>query len=86
MIGLKADNAIYKLTTGILNATSNKLLVGWIFCDLEKALDCVDHDILLSKLNFYGISSKDFVFDHSYLDNRHFGTAIYNDSGKSNKV
>ena len=85
-IGLKTDNAIYKLTTEILNAMNNKLLVGGIFCDLEKAFDCVDHDILLSKLKFYGISGKDLAVYHSYLDNRHFRTAIYNDSDNSNKV
>ena len=38
-IGLKIDNAIYKLTTEILNAMNNKLLVRGIFCDLEKAFD-----------------------------------------------
>jgi hypothetical protein len=54
-IGLKMDNAIYKLTTVCLKATNNKLLVGEIFCDLEKAFDFVDYDILLSKLQFYGI-------------------------------
>jgi hypothetical protein len=59
-IGLKTDNAIYKLTTEILNAMINKLLVGGIFCDLKKALDCVYHDILLSELKFYGISAKIF--------------------------
>ena len=85
-IGLKTDNAIYKLTTEILNAMNKKLLVGGIFCDLEKAFDCVDHDILLSKLKFYGINGKDLALYHSYLDNRHCRRATYNDSKNSNKV
>jgi len=80
------DNAISKLTTEILNTMNNKLLVGGIFCDLEKVFDCTDQDNLLFKLKFYGISGKDLVLYHSYLDNRHFRTAIYNDSDKSNKV
>jgi hypothetical protein len=58
--GLRTDNATYKLTTQILNAMNNKLLVGGIFCDLEKTFDCVNHEILLSKFKFYGIDNKDF--------------------------
>jgi hypothetical protein len=54
-IGLKKDNAIYKLTTVSLNVMNNKQLVEGIFCDLEKEFDCVDHDILLSELKFYGV-------------------------------
>jgi len=42
-------------------------------------------DILLSKLKFCGISGKDIAFYNSYLDNRHFRTAIY-DSDSNNKV
>jgi hypothetical protein len=38
-LGFRTDNATYKLTTEILNAMNNKLLVGGIFCDLEEAFD-----------------------------------------------
>ena len=65
---------------------NDKLLVGGIFCNLEKAFDCVNHDTLLSKLKFYGISDKDFQIYQSYLGNRYCRTATYNDSEKSNKV
>ena len=85
-LGLRTGSATYKLTTEILNAMNNKLLVAGIFCDLEKAFDCVNHDILLSKLKFYGISDKDLRLCHSYLDKRYCRKAIYNNSEKSNKV
>jgi len=78
-IGLKTENAIYKLITEILNATNNKLLVRGIFCDLEKVFNCVDHDILSSKL-------KDLALYHYYLDKRHFRTAVHNDRDNSNEV
>ena len=65
---------------------TNKLLVGGIFYDLETVFDCVIHDIPLSKLNFYGINGKDQAVYQSYLDNRYFRTAIYNDSKNRNKV
>ena len=39
----------------ILNAWNNELIVGGSFCDLEKAFYSVIHDILLLKLETYGI-------------------------------
>ena len=47
---------------------NNKLRVGGIFCDLEKAFDCVNHDMLLSKLEFYAITGRDNVLYKSYLN------------------
>jgi hypothetical protein len=36
---------------------NNKHPVSGIFCDLQKAFDCVSHDLLIKKAEFYGIKS-----------------------------
>jgi hypothetical protein len=56
--GLSTDKALYKFLDEILYALNDKMHVGGIFCDLAKVFDCVNNDILLSKLNFYGIKGK----------------------------
>ena len=52
---LSTEKASYKLIDDILNALNNIMKVGGISCDLQKAFDCIDHNILLTKLEFYGI-------------------------------
>jgi hypothetical protein len=52
------EDAIFKLISEFLNALNNKTMAGIIFCDLEKALDSVNQNLLLSKLSYYGISGK----------------------------
>jgi hypothetical protein len=66
-----AEKAIYELLNKILNALNNKTMMGGIFCDLEKAFDCINHDILLSKLKFYGITGPAHDLITSYLCKRY---------------
>ena len=48
---------------------SNGFTLG-IFIDLSKAFDIVDHQILISKLNNYGVKRKNLSWFKNYLENR----------------
>jgi uncharacterized protein YutD len=64
------EHAAYSLINGILQAWKNKLLVVGIFCELTKAFDYVNHDMLIEKLKYYGVNEAGNDWFKSCLHNR----------------
>jgi hypothetical protein len=77
------EKAIFQLINNMLKALDNKHLVGGIFCDLIKAFDCVDHDILFGKLEFYGIKDSSNNLIKSYSKDRYQRVVIRNKSSNT---
>jgi hypothetical protein len=77
------ETASYNLINNILEALNNKVTVGGIFFDLTKAYDCVNHTILLSKLEFYGSTGSAYNVMKSYLNDRYQRVLIKNTNGKN---
>ena len=53
--GHSTDHALIKLTDSIYDSFNQNKYTLWVFIDLSKAFDTVDHNILIDKLNLYGI-------------------------------
>jgi len=81
---LSTTDAIYKLINKTLIALNDKIMIGGIFCDLEKAFDSINHDILISKLNFYGAKGKTMSWFKSYLKNRYQTVTLTNKANCQN--
>ena len=64
------DLAASLLINKICNALNEKKKVMSIFLDMSKAFDCVDHNILLQKMQVYGIRGNAFSWFSSYLSGR----------------
>ena len=58
------------ITKSIRSALDNKKVAGGVFVDLQKAFDTVNHEILIYKLNHYGIRGTVNDWFSSYLSNR----------------
>lgn len=74
--GHSTEMACQELIDKLLWMMEDKLVPIGIFIDMTKAFDTIDHGILLSKLEFYGIKGTELQLLQSYLTNRKQFTVV----------
>ena len=71
-----ASHALINIAENIRKALDEENIGCGVFVDFQKAFDTVDHQILLAKLNHYGIRGVSNEWFKSYLSNRNQYTSI----------
>jgi len=74
------EHAILKLVDDITTAFVKRDFTIGVFIDLSKAFDTVNHEILVKKLEYYGITGINQKWFESYLKNRKQCVVFDNDS------
>ena len=59
---------------------------GALFTDLSKAFDCIDHNLLITKLSLYGVTTKSLNLFFSYLINRMQSVRINNNYSNKHEI
>ena len=78
--------SLVETTDSIRGLIDDKNYVLSLFVDLTKAFDTVDHEILLQKLEYYGIRGHANNFLRSYLSNRKQYTVVGNKSSEVRNI
>ena len=67
---MSTTHALVKVVSEITNSLNKRKHFIGEFIDLQKAFDTVDHQLLCTKLEFYGIRGVAYQWIRSYLSNR----------------
>ena len=68
--GKSTSLAVIKLVSHVVQAYHRKIFSACFFLDLRKAFDTVNHDLLIRKLEHYGIRGPCSNYMRSYYSNR----------------
>ena len=65
--GRSTELALARFTRDIIKSFDDGKLTIAVFLDLSRAFDCVNHDILIEKLKYYGLRNTELQWFSSYL-------------------
>ena len=74
--GLNTQQCLLAMLEKWKRSIDNSKMFGALLTDLLKAFDCLDHELLIAKLNAYGFSLTALKLVHNYLSNRKKRTKI----------
>ena len=76
--GYNANHVLIRLIENWRHALDNNLFTCAVLMELSKAFDCILHDLLIAKLNAYGLGFDTKTFLHNYLKHRKQSVKINN--------
>ena len=68
--GFSTQHALMSMTEQWRKSLDNKGFTGAVLMDLSKAFDCMNHELLIAKLDAYGFGKDSLNIINSYLSNR----------------
>ena len=74
--GFSTQQCLLEMLKKWKKSVDNSKMFGALLTDLSKAFDCLDHELLIAKLNAYAISLTALKLVHNYLSNRKQRTKI----------
>ena len=80
------STAVFDMLKTSFKSWNDKLYQTCVFIHFSKAFDCIDHNILISKLKLYGLDAKAISFISSYFNNRYQRTHVDGNISEISKV
>ena len=74
--GFSTQQCLLAMLENWKRSAENSKMFGSLLTDLSKAFDCLNHELLIAKLNAYGFSLTALKLIHNYLSNRKQQTKI----------
>ena len=68
--GYSTQNCLARMVNRWQKAIDSGKYAGALLTDLSKAFDCINHELLIAKLEAYGFGKKSLSYIYSYLSNR----------------
>ena len=80
------DYAVLELVDQVSSLMDQNKIPFSIFIDLSKAFDCLDHDILIQKLAYYGVRGNALALMRNYLSDRKQSTHYESEKSKAELI